>query len=119
MRGQGVELPDITKAEIGGQEHAAVEVPDPGRGVLDVLGPLVSQVVSGLRADRNMRWNDPELSYSRAIRWLVALWGPVVVPAAASRLVGGRAAAAHRPDPGAAVGKREAAEWGCRRAAPG
>jgi len=99
MRGQGVELPDITKAEIGGQEHAAVEVPDPGRGVLDVLGPLVSQVVSGLRADRNMRWNDPELSYSRAIRWLVALWGPVVVPAAASRLVAGRTTHVHRLDP--------------------
>src|SRR5690625_1067812 len=46
-----------------------------------------------------MRWNDPELSYSRAIRWLVALWGPVVVPAAASRLVAGRTTHVHRLDP--------------------
>lgn len=98
MRGQGVDLPDITKAEIGGHEHAAVQVPDPGRGVLEVLGPLVTRVVTGLRADRNMRWNDPELSYSRAIRWLVALWGPVVVPAAASRLVAGRTTQVHRLD---------------------
>ena len=99
MRGQGVGVEQITKAEIGGNEHAAVQIEVPGRGVLDVLGALVSEVVTGLRADKNMRWSDPRLSYSRAIRWLVALWGPVVVPAAASRLVAGRTTHVHRLDP--------------------
>src|SRR5699024_8366189 len=27
-----------------------------------------------------MRWADPELAYSRPIRWLVALWGGHIVP---------------------------------------
>ncbi|MGC0249013.1 glycine--tRNA ligase [Pseudactinotalea sp. Z1748] len=103
MRGQGAELADVQEAEIGGNTHAAVRVNVPGRGVLDVLGPLVTHVVTGLRADKNMRWSDPELSYSRAIRWLVALWGPVVVPAAASRLVAGRTTHVHRLDDQPAV----------------
>ncbi|HLS15051.1 MAG TPA: glycine--tRNA ligase [Beutenbergiaceae bacterium] len=96
IRGQQVTLADIVQADIGQNTHAAVAVTSPGRGVLDVLGPLVSEVVTGLRAEKNMRWSDPQLAFSRAVRWLVALWGPVVVPAAASQVVAGRTTYAHR-----------------------
>ena len=39
---------------------------------------------------KNMRWNDPELAFTRPIRWLVALWGDEVVPVAVSSLPAGR-----------------------------
>ena len=97
MRGQGVTADQVVKAEIGGNEHAAVSVLVQGRGVLDVMGEIVADVVSGLRAEKNMRWNDPKLSFSRAIRWLVALWGPAVVPVAVSDLVAGRTTYLQRP----------------------
>ena len=38
-----------------------------------------------------MRWNDPTLSFSRAVRWLLALWGDAVVPARVSDVVAGLA----------------------------
>lgn len=98
LRGQRAELDEVRKVEIGGQEHVGIERTVTGRGVLEVLSELIDVVVGGLRADKNMRWNDPELSYSRAVRWLVALWGPVVVPASVSGLTSGRTTYLHRLD---------------------
>ena len=90
VRGQKESLEQVVKAEIGGNEHAVIEVTEAGRPALDVLGEVLAEVVLGLRAEKNMRWRDPELSFSRAIRWLVALWGPVVVPVKVSSVVAGR-----------------------------
>lgn len=86
MKGQGVTSEQIVKAEVGGNEHACVEIDAPGRHAVEVLSGLVEQVVSGLRAEKNMRWCDPQLSFSRAVRWLVAYWGDVLVPAQVSGL---------------------------------
>ncbi|WP_461109618.1 glycine--tRNA ligase [Tessaracoccus terricola] len=117
MRGQGVELDAVVKAEVGGNEHACVRVPAPGRGVLEVLAGIITSTVTGLRAEKNMRWNDSELSFSRAVRWVLALWGPTVVPARISGLETGRrtylqrgteAAPQARPD-GTVVGHHDVA----------
>ncbi|MCH8612226.1 glycine--tRNA ligase [Arsenicicoccus dermatophilus] len=89
-RGAGVTVDQVERAEVQGGDHAVVRVEQVGRGVMEVLPPLLAEVVTGLRAEKNMRWNDPSLSFSRAIRWLVALWGDQVVPVVASRLVAGR-----------------------------
>ena len=91
VRGQKATLDQVVKAEIGGNEHAVIEVGQQGRPALEVLSGVLAEVVLGLRAEKNMRWCDPELSFSRAIRWLVALWGPVVVPVHVSALTAGRA----------------------------
>ncbi|WP_168583911.1 glycine--tRNA ligase [Gephyromycinifex aptenodytis] len=90
MRGQGVEVEQIVKAEVGGNEHACVEIDAPGRDAVCVLTEIVEKTVSGLRAEKNMRWNDPALSFSRAVRWLVAFWGETLVPAQVSQVRAGR-----------------------------
>ncbi|WP_284305935.1 glycine--tRNA ligase [Mobilicoccus caccae] len=90
MRGQGVDLDQIVKAEVGGNEHACVQIDAPGRDAVRVLTGLVEQTVAGLRAEKNMRWNDPQLSFSRAVRWLVAFWGDTLVPAQISGVRAGR-----------------------------
>ena len=90
MRGQGVTLEQVVKAEVNGAEHACVAVESPGRNALEVLKGIVEDCVSGLRAEKNMRWRDPKLSFSRAVRWLVALWGEQIVPARVSEVAAGR-----------------------------
>ena len=90
MRGQGVTLEQVVKAEVNGAEHACVAVESPGRNALEVLKGIVEDCVSGLRAEKNMRWRDPKLSFSRAVRWLVALWGEQIVPACVSEVAAGR-----------------------------
>ncbi|HEY6739039.1 MAG TPA: glycine--tRNA ligase subunit alpha, partial [Actinopolymorphaceae bacterium] len=89
-RGQGVEVADLTRIEQGGVEHVAAVRTEIGRGAVEVLSEVLGTVVSGLRADKNMRWNDPKLAFSRPIRWLLALLGDVEVPVAVSALSAGR-----------------------------
>ena len=90
LRGQKATVDQIVKATIGGVEVAAIAYTEPGRPAVDVLAGILSEIITELRAEKNMRWCDPGLSFSRAIRWVVALWGPVVVPVVVSKLVAGR-----------------------------
>ncbi|CAL8977032.1 hypothetical protein TESS_TESS_01240 [Tessaracoccus sp. O5.2] len=106
MRGQQADASQIVRAEIGGNEHAAVSVRVEGRHVIDVAAETIAAIVGGLRAEKNMRWNDANLSFSRAIRWLVALWGEAVVPVSVSGLTAGRTTYLQRPVKGEEDGRR-------------
>ena len=93
-------MSELVRAEFDGVEHVAVRVHETGRGVLEVVGLIIADVVAGLRADKNMRWSDPELAYSRPIRWIVALWGDTVVPVSVSGLRSGRTTYGERTEAG-------------------
>lgn len=85
-RAQGVPESDL---EIDG-EHLVVRKHVAGRAAIDLLGPLLARAVAGLPSGRAMRWNDPELTFTRPVRWLVALLGDDVVPVAVGALTAGR-----------------------------
>ncbi|SDS14325.1 glycine--tRNA ligase [Actinoplanes derwentensis] len=89
-RGQGVTVADVEVEELGGVPHVVVKKHEAGRAAPTVLADVLATVVTGLRAAKNMRWNDPKLSFSRPVRWLTALWGDDVVPVAVSTLAAGR-----------------------------
>jgi glycyl-tRNA synthetase len=99
LRGQKATLADVIQADIGGASYVCVERLQAGRPAAEVLGEVFSAVVLGLRADKNMRWSDPKLSFSRPIRWLLALLGGAVLPVHASQLSAGRTTYVHRSDP--------------------
>lgn len=90
LRGNGGEPSDVVRAEIDGHEYVTIERHVPGRPSTQIVADLAGVAVRSLRSERNMRWGDPELSYSRPIRWLVVLLGDTVVPVAVSGLVSGR-----------------------------
>ncbi|MEU5879595.1 glycine--tRNA ligase [Spirillospora sp. NPDC047279] len=95
-RGQGVDPGEVGTVTVGGGEYAGFTRTVTGRPAVEVLASLVPDVVKGLRADRNMRWNAPGLSFSRPIRWIVALLDEHVVPAAVGGMTAGRITRAHR-----------------------
>ncbi len=95
-RGQGVDVSELHGLDVDGVEYVAVTKPDPGRGAAEVLSGVLSEIVSGLRSDKNMRWNDSKLSFTRPVRWLVALLGDQVVPVSVSILASGRTTRVHR-----------------------
>jgi glycyl-tRNA synthetase len=95
-RGRGVDVADLVRVESNGVEHVAAVVVDRGRDAIEVLSGLLADVVAGLRADKNMRWNDGELSFTRPIRWLTALLGETGVPVAVSGLRSGTNTRVHR-----------------------
>ncbi|MEU8901838.1 glycine--tRNA ligase [Nocardia sp. NPDC048505] len=96
LRGQDASVEDLTVVEHQGVEHVALEREHVGRIAAVVLTDVCSQLVTGLRADKNMRWRDPALSFSRPIRWLVALLDEAVLPVTAGTLTAGRTSRLHR-----------------------
>ncbi|GAA1634128.1 glycine--tRNA ligase [Actinoplanes couchii] len=90
VRGQGVTIAEVTVEEVNTVPTVVVKKHEPGRAAPTVLAAVLAQVVTGLRAAKNMRWNDPKLAFSRPVRWLTALWGDDVVPVAVSTLAAGR-----------------------------
>ena len=90
LRGQGATLDEVETADVNGVPHAVVTRPEAGGAAPTVLAAVLAKVVTGLRAAKNMRWNDPQLSFSRPVRWLTALWGDDVVPVAVGALAAGR-----------------------------
>ncbi|MDA8297319.1 MAG: glycine--tRNA ligase [Actinomycetota bacterium] len=97
-RSRNVAVSDLRTVRVGDAEYVALEQADPGRSALTVLGECSERLVAGLHADRNMRWSDPELSFSRPIRWLLALYGATVVPVRVSGLRAGRTTEVLRTD---------------------
>jgi glycyl-tRNA synthetase len=97
-RGQGVAVADLQRVTAGGTDYVAAVVTDPGRSAAQVLSAAFASAVADLRlgVETAMRWNDPTLSYSRPIRWLLALLGQTQLPVAVSSLASGRTTRVHR-----------------------
>jgi glycyl-tRNA synthetase len=98
-RGQGVDVAELRPVTVNGGQYAGIVRNVPGRPAAEVLAGVLPDVVTGLRADRNMRWNAPGLSYSRPIRWIMALLGPHVVPFTVAALESDRVTRVHRTAP--------------------
>ncbi|MEV4516792.1 glycine--tRNA ligase [Dactylosporangium sp. NPDC049525] len=95
-RGKGVDVADLQQVDVDGVSHVAVVQHVIGRTAATVLAEVLPGVVTGLQAEKNMRWNAPGLSFSRPIRWIVALLGAHVVPFTVANLTAGRTTAVHR-----------------------
>ncbi|TDV46113.1 glycine--tRNA ligase [Actinophytocola oryzae] len=95
-RGQKIDPSALERVDVDGVEYVGVTRTEHGRGALEVLTTVLSEVVNELRADKNMRWNDRKLSFTRPVRWLAALLGTELVPVTASSLTAGRTTRVHR-----------------------
>ncbi|NGN66273.1 glycine--tRNA ligase [Streptomyces sp. A7024] len=95
-RGQGLDVADLGRARYGAHEHVTATRRVTGRPAATVLAELLPQIVTGLRAEKNMRWQAAGLSFSRPVRWLLALLGDDVVPFTAGNLASGRTTYLHR-----------------------
>ncbi|MFS0822666.1 glycine--tRNA ligase subunit beta [Bacillus sp. 1P02SD] len=78
-RGQGATVEDIFFKEINGVEYAHINKFIKGKETIEILGEL-EDVITHLSFPKNMRWGDQELRYVRPIKWIVALFGDVIIP---------------------------------------
>ncbi len=79
-RGKGVNVEDLQVKEIDGGSYVTVEVFEAGQPTMNVLADALEQEIAALRFDKSMRWNESGVSFSRPIRWLLALFGNELVP---------------------------------------
>ncbi|KAB8315664.1 glycine--tRNA ligase subunit beta [Tolypothrix campylonemoides VB511288] len=77
---QGVELDALEVRTTDKGDFVFVRKLTPGRPVADILTELVPQWIFKLEGKRLMRWGDGDKTFSRPIRWIVALLDDAVLP---------------------------------------
>ena len=79
-RSKGVHVSDLQIREIDGGKYAVATVRSQGRPTPSVLSEQLPDLVASLRFGKSMRWNSSNISFSRPIRWLLALFNEQVLP---------------------------------------
>jgi glycyl-tRNA synthetase len=79
-RSKGVAVSDLEVRKIEGGDYVVAVVRQKGRYTTEILVDALSELVAGIQFGRSMRWNWTNVAFSRPIRWLLALFGEVVIP---------------------------------------
>ena len=96
-RKMGVAVEDLYEVERGGDARVATVRREAGRPAGEVLAEALPAWPRNLSLGRTMRWNPSRESFSRPVRWLLALHGEAVIPFAYAGLVAGRQTRGLRP----------------------
>ncbi len=76
----GVNVEDLQVKEIDGGKYVTAVVKSQGRPTPEVLAEALPKWIAGISFVKTMRWNESGVAFSRPIRWLVALFGSMVIP---------------------------------------
>jgi glycyl-tRNA synthetase len=79
-RSKGLAVADLEVREMDGGRYAVAVVRQAGRPTPQVLAEALPHLVASLRFDKAIRWNRTNVTFSRPIRWFLALLGEQVVP---------------------------------------
>lgn len=96
-RSRGLSVDDLDVVEEGGKRYVSAVVRETGRSSVEVLAERLPDLVAGLKFEKSMRWNATNVSYSRPLRWLLALHGPAVIPFSYAGVDSGRVTYGLRP----------------------
>lgn len=96
-RSRGVAVEDLEIVEEGDKRYVTAVVREEGRLTAAVLTEALPDLIAGIKFTKSMRWNHTNVSYSRPLRWLVALYGPDVVPFTYAGVRSGRDSRGLRP----------------------
>lgn len=86
----GVEVEALEKQEMDGGIYAVAQVSEGTGPARHVLSEALPRVIAGLRFDKSMRWESSGTTFSRPIRWLLALHGEHLVSFEYAGLQSGR-----------------------------
>jgi glycyl-tRNA synthetase len=87
---KGVELSDLKREELDGGSYVVAQVRVEGKAADAVLETAIPEILGELRFEKSMRWNETQTSFSRPIRWIVALHGGHIVPLSFAGVRSGR-----------------------------
>jgi glycyl-tRNA synthetase len=90
-RSKGAGVEDLQVRELDGGRYVVVVASHAGKPAVEALQTELPNLVTSLRFDKTMRWNESGVFFSRPIRWLLALHGEQVVPFRYAGLEAGRA----------------------------
>ncbi len=79
-RSKGLELDQLAVKTFDNGRYVVAEISEAGRTSMELLSEKLPQMIINLRFTKSMRWNQSGASFSRPVRWLVAILGDQVVP---------------------------------------
>jgi len=79
-RSKGIDVSNLVVETIDGGEYVVARVEQHGQPAMDVLRAALADVVAGIKFSKSMRWNQSGVTFSRPIRWLLALLDGEVIP---------------------------------------
>ena len=79
-RSKGIQVDALRVESLEGGDYVVAEVRETGLPAAKVLAGALPQMLESLSVPRAMRWNESQVTYSRPIRWLLALHAEHVVP---------------------------------------
>jgi glycyl-tRNA synthetase len=94
---QGVDTKALEVREDGGGKYVFAVVKQKGRPTPEVLAEVLPKLVESIKFEKSMRWNESGVSFSRPIRWYVALLGDLVIPFEYAGVVSGNVTRGLRP----------------------
>ncbi|MCB0035804.1 MAG: glycine--tRNA ligase subunit beta, partial [Anaerolineales bacterium] len=97
-RSRGLDVSELRIKEDGSRRYVVANVFEEGQASAAVLAAHLADLIAGLKFPKSMRWNGTNIAYSRPLRWLVALYGPDVVPFDYAGVASGRVSKGLRPD---------------------
>jgi len=83
--------------EEGNNKYVYAVVKQKGRPTPEVLSEALPKLVENIKFEKSMRWNESGVSFSRPIRWYVALFGDMVIPFEFAGVVSGNISRGLRP----------------------
>ncbi|MGD2105591.1 MAG: glycine--tRNA ligase subunit beta, partial [Anaerolineae bacterium] len=79
-RSQNVEMDQLEIREMDGGEYVVAVRQEEGSASFDLLPELLNNLIAHVDFRQSMRWNETGVTFSRPIRWMVAMLGDAVVP---------------------------------------
>jgi glycyl-tRNA synthetase len=96
-RSRGLDVTDLEVIEEKGRRYVTAVVRESGLPTGEVLAENLAGLVANLKFEKSMRWNESGISYSRPLRWFVALYGADVIPFSYAGVASGRTSRGLRP----------------------
>src|SRR5258706_14564101 len=93
----GVNTKDIEVREQDSGKYVFAVVKQKGRSTPEVLVEGLPKLVESIKFEKSMRWNESGVSFSRPIRWYVALLDDTVIPFEYAGVVSGNVSRGLRP----------------------
>jgi glycyl-tRNA synthetase len=79
-RSKGLNISDLEVREMDGGNYVIAFVHEKGSFTTKVLSERLPGLIAAMRFNKSMRWNSSNVTFSRPIRWLLALYGDRLVP---------------------------------------
>lgn len=96
-RGKGVDVSCLVReADESGKEYVYALVEEPSHKTADILPDLLAGLIAGISWPKSQRWGSGHVTFSRPVRWLMALYGDEVMPVEYAGLVAGRISRGNR-----------------------